>query len=87
MVVTVKGKTFPVSILYPLRTVNELMIVYEDNRSISEIAADWENAEHIIAIDGVSTEETMYDGFSILKRMVREEGNMIQIGLAKGGNA
>lgn len=86
MVVTVKGKSFPVSILYPLRTVNELMIVYEDNRSISEIAADWEGAEQISATDESRTEETVYDGFSILKRIVREEGNKIQIGLAKGGN-
>ena len=71
------------SILYPLRTVNELMIVYEDNRSISEIAADWEGAEQIIAVDEERQEETLYEGFCLLKRVVREEGEKIQIGLVK----
>ena len=86
MTLTVKGKKFTVQILYPLRKVDELMIVYEDSRSISEIAADWEGAESVIETDAAGLAVNAYEGFSVLKRIVREEGNNIQIGLVKGVN-
>lgn len=72
-------------VFYPLYTVAELMILYDDGRSLSEIAADWEGAERIIATDENSGKETSYDGFTLLKRIVREEGELVQIGLVKGG--
>ena len=85
MNLTVKGKKFTVSILYPLRKVEELMIVYEDSRSISEIAADWEGAESIVETDAAGLAVNDDEGFSVLKRIVREEGLNLQLGLVKGG--
>lgn len=72
-----KGKTYQVKLIHQVKT-DELMIIYSDNRLLSEIAADWENAESITYCDS-ENKETVYEGFSRLKHIVRETGNDIQL--------
>ena len=83
MTVTVRGKTFAAKLVASLEILNELMVVYEDERPFSAIAADWEDADSITAVDALG-KETTYSGYTIMKRIVREEGNAIQIAFAKG---
>lgn len=68
-------------LVHPVKT-DELMIIYSDSRQLSEIAADWENAESIVYRDK-KNKETVYEGFLHLKHIVRESGDDIQLYFVK----
>lgn len=80
--VTAKGKTHQAKIVSKLLGTNELMIVYYDDRSAPQIAADWDSCETVVSVNELGV-ETSYDGFSRLMRMVREDNNEVYIGLTK----
>ena len=82
MTVVVNGKTFPVKTIALLEVLNELTVVYEDARAISEIASDWEGASPIVVIDDL-WEEVKYTGFEKIKRIARENNNEIYIALTE----
>ena len=71
---------------YPVQTADELMFSCVDERRLSEIASDWEDAESVIVHEDGS-DDVVYEGFTCLKYIVRENDNRIRLMLAKGGNA
>lgn len=86
MTVTVKGKTFPVKWMWLLEATGELMLEYPEKRNMTDILADWENAD-VMERKSETEGDITYQGFTRIQRIVRSIVNgteMVQITFVKG---
>ena len=82
---TSKGKSFPVRWAWaPANDEGDLMIEYDDDRKISEIAADWEGCERITR-ESAEEGNAVYEGYTEIRIMSRQRNGAIQITLKKEG--
>lgn len=83
MTVTVKGKTFPVDWMWLVKRTEELLLEYTDVRRISQIVADWENAE-VIERKSETEGDITYTGFTSISRIIKKANNKVEIALVRG---
>lgn len=78
MTAKVKNKTFNVLWMWVLNGV--LMLEYVDDRKISEIVLDWEDAE---TIERISDDEgnLIFEGYTKIKHVVKNDNDRVQIAL------
>lgn len=74
----VKNKTFDILWMWVLNGV--LMFEYVDDRKISEIVLDWEDAE---TIERISDDEgnLIFEGYTKIKHVVKNDNDRVQIAL------
>jgi len=83
MTVTVKGKTFPVDWMWLVNRAEELLLEYTDVRHVSQIVADWENAE-VIERKSETEGNITYEGFTSISRIIKKANNKVEIALVRG---
>lgn len=72
MTVTVGNRTVTVDWMWLVEATGELMMSYSDDRSMAEIAADWEGVP-VLERRSETEGDITYEGFTRIRRIVKDD--------------